>query len=51
VGLAVKKYSAFAVLIDLAAALMAFVIYLIFALEHPFVGTLSVSPGPLHTSA
>jgi hypothetical protein len=35
-----------AVLIGLAAALMAFVIYLIFALEHPFVGTLSVPPRP-----
>lgn len=31
-------------LIALAAALMAFVLYLIFALEHPFVGTLSVPP-------
>ncbi len=34
------------ILIGLAAALMAFVIYLIFALEHPFVGTLSVPPDP-----
>jgi hypothetical protein len=33
-------------LIGLAAALMAFVLYLIFALEHPFVGTLSVTEGP-----
>lgn len=31
-----------ATLIGLAAALMAFVLYLIFALEHPFVGTISV---------
>ena len=30
--------------VALTAALMAFVIYLIFALEHPFVGTLSVKP-------
>jgi hypothetical protein len=28
----------------LTAALMGFVMYLIFALEHPFVGTLSVKP-------
>jgi hypothetical protein len=33
-------------LIGLAAALMAFVLHLIFALEHPFVGTLSVPSGP-----
>ena len=33
-------------LIGLAAALMAFVLYLIFALEHPFVGTLAVHEGP-----
>jgi Protein of unknown function (DUF4239) len=30
--------------VALTAALMAFVMYLIFALEHPFVGTLSVKP-------
>jgi hypothetical protein len=30
--------------VALTAALMAFVMYLIFALEHPFVGTLSVEP-------
>jgi Protein of unknown function (DUF4239) len=30
--------------VALTAALMAFVMYLIFALEHPFVGTLSVPP-------
>jgi hypothetical protein len=35
-------------LIGLAAALMAFVLYLIFALEHPFVGTLSVPDSPFH---
>jgi hypothetical protein len=35
-------------LIGLAAALMAFVLYLIFALEHPFVGTLSVPDNPFH---
>ncbi len=34
-----------ATLIGLAAALMAFVLYLTFALEHPFVGSLSVQPG------
>jgi Protein of unknown function (DUF4239) len=33
-------------LIGLAAALMAFVLYLIFTLEHPFVGSLSVPDGP-----
>lgn len=33
-------------LIGLAAALMAFVLYLIFALEHPFVGTLAVPDNP-----
>jgi hypothetical protein len=32
--------------IALSAALMAFVLYLIFALEHPFVGALSVKPEP-----
>jgi hypothetical protein len=32
--------------VALTAALMAFVMYLIFALEHPFVGSLSVSPDP-----
>ena len=30
--------------VALTAALMAFVLYLIFALEHPFVGALSVKP-------
>jgi hypothetical protein len=35
-------------LIGLAAALMAFVLYLIFALEHPFVGTLSVPDKAYH---
>jgi hypothetical protein len=30
--------------VALTAALMGFVMYLIFALEHPFVGTLSVKP-------
>ena len=35
-------------LIGLAAALMAFVLYLIFALEHPFVGTLAVPDSPYH---
>ena len=30
--------------VGLTAALMGFVMYLIFALEHPFVGTLSVKP-------
>lgn len=34
------------VLIGLAAALMAFVLYLIFALEHPFIGTLAVPDSP-----
>jgi hypothetical protein len=34
------------VLIGLAAALMAFVLYLIFAMEHPFVGTIAVSDHP-----
>ena len=38
-------------LIGLAAALMAFVLYLIFALEHPFVGTLAVPDTPLPSSA
>lgn len=33
-------------LIALAAALLGFVLYLIFALEHPFVGSLSVPPEP-----
>ena len=32
--------------VGLTAGLMGFVIYLIFALEHPFVGALSVSPTP-----
>lgn len=32
--------------VALASALMGFVIYLIFALEHPFVGALSVQPEP-----
>lgn len=32
--------------VGLTAGLMGFVIYLIFALEHPFVGALSVSPDP-----
>jgi hypothetical protein len=32
--------------VALTAALMAFVVYLIFALEHPFVGSLSVKPDP-----
>jgi hypothetical protein len=32
--------------VGLTAALMGFVMYLIFALEHPFVGTLSVKPDP-----
>jgi Protein of unknown function (DUF4239) len=32
--------------VALTAALMGFVMYLIFALEHPFVGTLSVKPDP-----
>ncbi len=30
--------------VAMTAALMAFVMYLIFALEHPFVGNLSVRP-------
>jgi hypothetical protein len=30
--------------VSLTAALMGFVMYLIFALEHPFVGALSVAP-------
>jgi hypothetical protein len=34
------------VLIALAGALLAFVLYLIFAMEHPFVGTISVAPDP-----
>jgi Protein of unknown function (DUF4239) len=34
------------VLIALAGALLAFVLYLIFAMEHPFVGSISVSPDP-----
>jgi Protein of unknown function (DUF4239) len=33
-----------AVAVGLTGALMGFVMYLIFALEHPYVGTLSVSP-------
>lgn len=37
-----------AVLIALAGALLAFVLYLIFAMEHPFVGTISVAPDPYH---
>jgi hypothetical protein len=32
--------------VALASALMGFVLYLIFALEHPFVGALSVQPEP-----
>jgi membrane associated rhomboid family serine protease len=32
--------------VGLTAGLMGFVIYLIFALEHPFVGALSVTPEP-----
>lgn len=35
-----------AVGVALTAALMGFVMYLIFALEHPFVGALSVKPDP-----
>jgi Protein of unknown function (DUF4239) len=34
------------VLIALAGALLAFVLFLIFAMEHPFVGAIAVSPGP-----
>ncbi|BBZ11727.1 hypothetical protein BST20_09355 [Mycobacterium branderi] len=34
------------VLIALASALLAFVLYLIFAMEHPFVGTIAVSDDP-----
>jgi hypothetical protein len=34
------------VLIALCGALMAFVLYLVFALEHPFIGTIAVSPTP-----
>jgi hypothetical protein len=34
------------VLIALAGALLAFVLYLIFAMEYPFVGSISVSPDP-----
>jgi hypothetical protein len=34
------------VLIALAGALLAFVLYLIFAMEHPFVGTIAVAPDP-----
>jgi hypothetical protein len=32
--------------VGLASALMGFVLYLIFSLEHPFIGTLSVEPHP-----
>lgn len=35
-----------AVAVGLTAGLMGFVMYLIFALEHPFVGALSVKPDP-----
>lgn len=35
--------------VGLTAALMGFVMYLIFALEHPFVGALSVKPEPYVT--
>ena len=35
--------------VGLTAGLMGFVIYLIFALEHPFVGALSVKPDPYVT--
>lgn len=31
-------------LIALAGSLLAFVLYLIFAMEHPFVGSIAVSP-------
>jgi hypothetical protein len=34
------------VFIALAGALLAFVLYLIFAMEHPFVGSISVGPDP-----
>jgi hypothetical protein len=34
------------VVIALAGALLAFVLYLIFAMEHPFVGSIAVSPDP-----
>jgi Protein of unknown function (DUF4239) len=34
------------VFIALAGALMAFVLYLIFAMEHPFVGSIAVGPDP-----
>ncbi|MGB7360092.1 MAG: hypothetical protein WA944_19805 [Mycobacterium sp.] len=33
-----------ALAVGLTAALLAFVLYLIFALEHPYVGDLSVEP-------
>jgi len=33
-----------AISVGLTAALLAFVVYLIFALEHPYVGGLSVEP-------
>ena len=32
--------------VGLTASLMGFVMYLIFALEHPFIGALSVQPDP-----
>ena len=35
-----------ALAVALTAGLMGFVMYLIFALEHPFVGALSVKPAP-----
>jgi protein-S-isoprenylcysteine O-methyltransferase Ste14 len=35
--------------VGLTAALLGFVLYLIFALEHPYVGALSVSPAPYTT--
>jgi hypothetical protein len=34
------------VFIALAGALLAFVLFLIFAMEHPFVGSISVGPDP-----
>ena len=44
--LGTRELAVHAVAVALTAALLGFVIYLIFALEHPYVGALSVSPQP-----
>lgn len=44
--LGTRDLAVHALAVGLTSALLGFVIYLIFALEHPYVGALSVSPAP-----